>query len=98
MTSIASYFARGKYGSNTWRGNCSGLLIKDLLQHYQPGVFGDLAVGSGTSIEVANDLGYSRSNTVFSDLNPVKGYAVEDTPVDGIYYSDHLAVCAELKI
>ena len=73
MTSIASYFARGKYGSNTWRGNCSGLLIKDLLQHYQPGVFGDLAVGSGTSIEVANDLGYSRSNTVFSDLNPKYG-------------------------
>lgn len=73
MTSIASYFARGKYGSNTWRGNCSGLLIKDLLQHYQPDVFGDLAVGSGTSIEVAQDLGYTHSNTVFSDLNPKYG-------------------------
>lgn len=73
LTSIASYFARGKYGSNTWRGNCSGLLIKDLLQHYQPDVFGDLAVGSGTSIEVAKDLGYTHSNTVFSDLNPKYG-------------------------
>ena len=31
LTSIASYFARGKYGSNSWRGNCSGLLIRDLL-------------------------------------------------------------------
>nr|WP_307906326.1 hypothetical protein [Clostridium botulinum] len=28
LTSIAEYFARGKYGSNSWRGNCSGLLIK----------------------------------------------------------------------
>ncbi len=31
LTSIAEYFARGKYGSNSWRGNCSGLLIKDIL-------------------------------------------------------------------
>lgn len=73
FTSIASYFARGKYGSSTWRGNCSGLLIKDLLQYYKPDVFGDLAVGSGTSIEVAKDLGYTASNTVFSDLNPKYG-------------------------
>lgn len=31
LTSIVSYFARGKYGSNTWRGNCSGLLIMDIF-------------------------------------------------------------------
>lgn len=73
MTSICSYFARGKYGSNSWRGNCSGLLIQDLLEFYKPDVFGDLAVGSGTSIEVANQLGYTSSNTVFSDLNPKYG-------------------------
>lgn len=73
LTSIASYFARGKYGSNAWRGNCSGLLIRDLLNHYKPDTFGDLAVGSGTSIEVAQDLGYDSSNTVFSDLNPKYG-------------------------
>lgn len=73
LTSIASYFARGKYGSNTWRGNCSGLLIRDLLNHYKPEIFGDLAVGSGTSIDVARDLGYNSSNTVFSDLNPKYG-------------------------
>lgn len=73
LTSIASYFARGKYGSSTWRGNCSGLLIKDLLQFYKPDTFADLAVGSGTSIEVAADLGYTKANTVFSDLNPQYG-------------------------
>lgn len=73
LTSIASYFARGKYGSNAWRGNCSGLLIRDLLNFYKPDVFGDLAVGSGTSIEVAQDLGYGSANTVFSDLNPKYG-------------------------
>ena len=73
LTSIASYFARGKYGSNAWRGNCSGLLIRDLLEHYKPETFGDLAVGSGTSIEVAQDLGYDSTNSVFSDLNPKHG-------------------------
>lgn len=73
LTSIASYFARGKYGDNSWRGNCSGLLIKDLLKYYKPDSFADLAVGSGTSIEVANDLGYTAANTVFSDLNPKYG-------------------------
>ena len=73
LQSIVSYFARGKYGSNAWRGNCSGLLIKDLLDYYKPDTFGDLAVGSGTSIEVAKDLGYSASNAVFSDLNPKYG-------------------------
>ena len=73
LTSIASYFARGKYGSNQWRGNCSGLLIRDLLNFYKPDTFGDLAVGSGTSIDVARDLGYTASNTVFSDLNPKYG-------------------------
>lgn len=83
ITSIASYFARGKYGSNKWRGNCSGLLIKDLLQHYKPDTFGDLAVGSGTSIEVATDLGYTKANTVFSDLNPkFGGIDISDPDID----------------
>ena len=73
LTSIASYFARGKYGDNSWRGNCSGLLIRDLLRYYKPDTFADLAVGSGTSIEVAKDLGYTSANSVFSDLNPKFG-------------------------
>ncbi len=35
---------------------------------------------------------------VFSNLRVVKSYAVEDIPVKGVYYSDHLAVCAELML
>ena len=73
LSSISEHFARGKYGDAGWRGNCSGLLIKDLLDHFKPDIFGDLAVGSGTSIDVAKTLGYSRSNTVFNDLNPKYG-------------------------
>ncbi len=33
---------------------------------------------------------------VFSDMKVVRSYAVKDIPVNGLYYSDHLAVCAEL--
>lgn len=73
MQSISEHFARGKYGNAGWRGNCSGLLIKDLLQHFKPDTFGDLAVGSGTSIDVAKDLGYTKTNSVFNDLNPQYG-------------------------
>jgi endonuclease/exonuclease/phosphatase family metal-dependent hydrolase len=33
---------------------------------------------------------------VFSNMKTVTSHAVEDVPVGGVYYSDHLAVCAEL--
>jgi hypothetical protein len=36
LTSVVSYPDRGKYGNNKWRGNCSGYLIKDLLEWYKP--------------------------------------------------------------
>lgn len=73
LTSISEHFARGHYGSSGWRGNCSGLLIKDILSFYKPDVFGDPAVGSGTSIDVANELGYGADRTFFNDLNPAYG-------------------------
>jgi endonuclease/exonuclease/phosphatase family metal-dependent hydrolase len=44
--------------------------------------------------------GYGNYNAkidyIFSDLESLNSHAVTDTPVDGLYYSDHLAVCAEL--
>lgn len=67
MTSIVKYFARGKYGSNKWRGNFSGLLVKDLLNHFQPNFVIDPMVGGGTTKEVADDLGISN---LCLDLNP----------------------------
>ena len=73
LNSISEHFARGKYGNAGWRGNCSGLLIKDLLEYYKPNTFGDLAVGSGTSIDVANELGYDLDHAFFNDLNPKYG-------------------------
>lgn len=70
LTSVVSYPNRGNYGDNQWRGNCSGLLIKDLLEWYKPKKAFDPMVGSGTFIDVANELGV---NHYALDLNPSFG-------------------------
>jgi len=70
LSSIAAYFARGKYGQTDWRGNCSGLLIKDLLMHFKPKFVIDPMAGSGTTGEVCRDLGI---DCLLLDLNPKYG-------------------------
>lgn len=70
ITSIVEYFARGKYGSTSWRGNCSGLLIKDLLLHFKPKHPMDVMCGSGTFGDVADELGLDYD---MFDLNPKWG-------------------------
>lgn len=59
QSSICSYEQRGPYGDNKYRGNCTGLIIKDFIETYmQPdGLFVDPSVGGGTSIDVAKSLG-----------------------------------------
>ncbi len=36
MQSIISYKERGRYGKPNYRGNCSGFIIKDLIEHFYP--------------------------------------------------------------
>ena len=55
--SILSYPDRGKWGQSSWRGNCSGHIYQELFTRLQPGVFVDPMVGSGTSVEVAREMG-----------------------------------------
>lgn len=55
--SIFSYPDRGPWGRSSWRGNCTGHIYKELLTRLQPRFFVDPMMGSGTSIEVAKDLG-----------------------------------------
>lgn len=68
MISIVSYEDRGKWGNNKYRGNCSGELIKDLLEYYKPKKFIEVFAGGGTGYEVARELGYTDS--LHLDLNP----------------------------
>lgn len=56
-TSILSFPERGPWGKSNWRGNCSGYVYKELFEFIKPSHFCDPMVGSGTSIEVARDMG-----------------------------------------
>ena len=69
MQSIVSYPDRGLYGRNNYRGNCSGLLIKDLIDQYHLNGLSDFMVGSGTTEDVIKQSGLRGD---FADLN--RGY------------------------
>lgn len=57
LTSLHLREGRGPYGSGTFRGNCSGLLIRDLLLYYRPRAVLDPMSGSGTCRDVCRELG-----------------------------------------
>ena len=57
MNSIISYPDRGTWGNAKWRGNCSGHVIKDLLEHYKPKLFVEVFSGGGTGEDVAKEIG-----------------------------------------
>jgi hypothetical protein len=56
LTSIHGTPGRGNYGDSRYRGNCSGLLIKDLLCFYRPRRVLDPMEGSGTCRDVCREL------------------------------------------
>lgn len=55
--SILSFPDRGNWGKSSWRGNMTGHVYRDLFERLQPKVFVDPMVGSGTSVEVAQEMG-----------------------------------------
>lgn len=74
-STIVSYPERGKWGSNKYRGNCSGKLIEDIIttpcyKFFKNGVpqltLSDYMVGSGTTEEVCREYGI---DGVYLDLN-----------------------------
>lgn len=69
MNTIVSYPDRGPYGKNSYRGNCSGLLIKDIIEQYKLKGLSDFMVGSGTTEDVVKELSIRGD---FADLN--RGY------------------------
>lgn len=56
-SSILSFPDRGHWGKSSWRGNCSGHIYKEIFKMTRPAFFIDPMVGSGTSIEVATEMG-----------------------------------------
>src|SRR5688572_18229614 len=57
LSSIHATPGRGAYGSASYRGNCSGILVRDLLQYHQPKRVLDPMAGGGTCADVCRELG-----------------------------------------
>lgn len=57
LTSIHATPGRGDYGNAGYRGNCSGLLIKDLLLYHKPSRVLAPMAGGGTCRDVCRELG-----------------------------------------
>ena len=55
--SLLSFPDRGPWGNARYRGNCSGYVYRALFEQLRPQVFTDPTVGSGTSVEVAREMG-----------------------------------------
>lgn len=66
MQSVVSYPDRGPWGNNKYRGNCSGYLIKDIIEQYHLKQLSDYMVGGGTTEDVCRDMGIPGT---FTDLN-----------------------------
>lgn len=66
MQSVVSYPDRGKYGKSSYRGNCSGRLIEDIIDQYHLSSLSDFMVGSGTTEEVVKEKGLTG---YFTDLS-----------------------------
>jgi hypothetical protein len=64
-----SYQERGTDGNNSYRGNCSGRLIEDIITQYHIKSLNDYMVGSGTTEDVCKRMNIEGS---FFDLN--RGY------------------------
>lgn len=89
--SILSYLDRGKWGDSKYRGNCTGYLIKDLLEYFKPKQFIEVFAGSGTGYEVARELGYK--NSIHLDLNgrfgPVFNVLKDEIPSGSDFIFSH---------
>lgn len=55
--SVLSYPDRGPYGDNSFRGNTSGYLIRDLIIHFNAKSVLDPMAGSKTTADVCKELG-----------------------------------------
>lgn len=85
--SILDYPSRGHWGKASYRGNCTGYLIKDLLEKYQPKQFVEVFSGGGTGQDVAKELGLT--NSVHLDLLTGWDALKDDIPVQPDFLFSH---------
>lgn len=91
MQSIVSYPDRGPWGDSSYRGNTSGHIIKDLIQHFFPSQppkqFIEVFSGGGTGKDVAKELGIK--NSIHLDLNSGWNALTDDIPYGSDFIFSH---------
>lgn len=91
MQSVISYEKRGNYGNSSYRGNCSGYVIKDLIEHFYPGSkpkkFIEVFSGGGTGRDVAKEL--QINNSLHLDLNNGWDALVDEIPSGADFIFSH---------
>lgn len=91
MQSIVSYSDRGKYGDSKYRGNCSGYVIRDLINHYYPTSipkqFIEVFSGGGTGKDVAIELNIT--NSLHLDLNNGWDALIDEIPSGADFIFSH---------
>lgn len=106
MNTLLNYPTRGVGGNNKYRGNCSPLLISDLLDFYKYNQIADYMVGSGTTIDVARqkniicnayDL-HSGFNLLTDDIKERNEFIFWHPPYhDMIRYADNMYSALEVQ-
>lgn len=67
LCSVHATDERGHYGDSRFRGNCSGALIRDVLQYFAPKTCLDPMEGSGTCRDVCRELDIAYHGSDLSD-------------------------------
>ncbi len=91
MQSIVSYKNRGNFGDSKYRGNCTGYIIKDLINNYyptsKPKKFVEIFSGGGTGKDVAIELNIT--NSLHLDLNNGWDALIDEIPSGADFIFSH---------
>lgn len=91
MQSVVSYKERGNFGNSNYRGNCTGYIIKDLINHFYPNSkpkkFVEIFSGGGTGQDVARELNIT--NSLHLDLNNGWDALTDEIPTGSDFIFSH---------
>lgn len=91
MQSVISYLDRGNYGNSSYRGNCSGYVIKDLINQFYPNTkpkkFIEIFSGGNTGKDVAKEMNIF--NSLHLDLNNGWDALIDEIPSGSDFVFSH---------